>query len=62
MCCGSVSCADDKVAGRSVCGVCQAECIDRAKPVCCPAGALKVTCVAKPNECSVPAAAGCPRK
>jgi hypothetical protein len=52
-CCGPVACADDKVACDSPgeCAVCEATCLDPAKPVCCPVGTLIATCVAKPNEC-----------
>jgi hypothetical protein len=52
-CCGSVACTDGdgKCATAGVCGLCQAQCTDPKKPVCCATSSTTVTCGATPNEC-----------
>jgi hypothetical protein len=53
VCCGSVPCADGDgtCSAAGVCALCQAQCTDPKKPVCCAASSNTVTCNATPGAC-----------
>jgi hypothetical protein len=53
LCCGSVACTDGDgtCATAGVCALCQANCTDPKKPVCCAASSKMVTCSATPDGC-----------
>jgi hypothetical protein len=53
LCCGSVACTSSEgtCATAGVCALCQAQCTDPKKPVCCATSSTTVTCAATSDGC-----------